>query len=130
VRAIINSYLDKELTEESQKATLQKSLIKMKDRLKSFHKDECDDSKQFSYVTEFLVFDGKPSEEVLSVAEEDKADMIVMGKSTRKVRGIGVMGSTARRVSRMAMFRFLLCRITNMPGTVTKNNYNLYSGKR
>lgn len=102
MRAIINSYLDKELTEEVQKAALQKSLIKMKDRLKSFHKDEYEDSKLFSHVKEFLVLDGKPSEEVLRVAEEDKADMIVMGKSTGKGGGIRVMGSTARRVSRMA----------------------------
>ena len=57
----------------------------MKDRLKSFHKDECENAKQFSHVKEFLVVDGKPSEEVLSVAEEDKADMIIMGKSTKKL---------------------------------------------
>ena len=74
----------------------------MKDRLKKFHEDECEDSKQFSHVKEFLVVDGKPSEEILRVAEEDKAELIIMGKSTRKVRGIRVMGSTARRVSRMA----------------------------
>ena len=101
-RAIINSYLDKELTEEVQKATLQKGLVKMKGRLKKFYEDECEDSKQFSHVKEFLVVDGKPSEEILRVAEEDKAELIIMGKSTRKVRGIRVMGSTARRVSRMA----------------------------
>lgn len=100
--AVINAYLSKKLTDEVQKTSLQKILVNMKDRLKSFHKDEYGDIKQASHVKEFLVVDGKPSEEILRVAEEAKVDLIVMGKSTRKVRGIRVMGSTARRVSRMA----------------------------
>ncbi|NOR23608.1 MAG: hypothetical protein GQ542_04315 [Desulforhopalus sp.] len=41
-------------------------------------------------------------DEILRVAEEDNASIIVIGKSTRKVRGIRVMGSTARRMSRMS----------------------------
>ena len=100
-RAVINSYLSKELTDEVQKETMKEVLGKMKDRLKKFYEEECEDPKQFSRVKEILVVAGKPSEEILRVAEEDKADMVVMGKSTRKVRGIRVMGSTARRVSRM-----------------------------
>lgn len=98
----INSYSPEDMSEEVQKATMQKILVSMKERLKKFYADECVDMKGFSPVKEFLVVGGQPSEEILRVAEEDKADMIVMGKSTRKVRGIRVMGSTARRVSRMA----------------------------
>ena len=101
-RSVINSYLSKELTDEVQKETMKEILVKMKARLKEFYEDEYVDEKQLSRVKEFLVVSGKPSEEILRVAEEDKADMIVMGKSTRKVRGIRVMGSTARRVSRMS----------------------------
>lgn len=101
--AFISSYMSKNVTDKAQKATMQEILVNMKARLKQFYADESNEPKEdFSPVKEFLVVGGKPSEEILRVAEEDKADMIVMGKSTRKVRGIRVMGSTARRVSRMS----------------------------
>jgi nucleotide-binding universal stress UspA family protein len=100
--AFISSYVSKEVTDKAQKETMVEILGKMKTRLKKFYEDECDAKEDFSPVKEFLVVGGKPSEEILRVAEVDKADMIVMGKSTRKVRGIRVMGSTARRVSRMS----------------------------
>jgi nucleotide-binding universal stress UspA family protein len=74
----------------------------MKERLNKFYDDECAEGTQSARVKEVLVVVGKPSEEILRVAEEDKADIIIMGKSTRKIRGMRVMGSTARRVSRMS----------------------------
>ena len=100
--AFISSYVSKEVSNKVQKTTMQEILVNMKVRLENFYAEECDGSESFSPVKEFLVVGGKPSEEILRVAEEDKADMIIMGKSTRKVRGIRVMGSTARRVSRMS----------------------------
>jgi nucleotide-binding universal stress UspA family protein len=80
----------------------------MKERLNKFYDDECVEGKQSVWVKEVLVVAGKPSEEILRVAEEEKADLIVMGKSTRKVRGVRVMGSTARRVSRMSAIPVLV----------------------
>lgn len=100
--AFISSYVSKEVSNKVQKTTMQEVLANMKVRLKKFYAEECEGSENFSPVKEFLVVGGKPSEEILRVAEEDKVDMIVMGKSTRRVRGIRVMGSTARRVSRMS----------------------------
>jgi len=73
----------------------------MKDRLTKFYQEEYAGENK-SRVKGVMVVSGKPSEEILRVAEEENVDMVVMGKSTRKVRGIRVMGSTARRVSRMA----------------------------
>lgn len=99
---VISTYLSKELTDEVQKETMKKVIVTMKERLNKFYDDECADGKQSAWVKEVLVVTGKPSEEILRVAEEDKASIIVMGKSTRKVRGIRVMGTTARRVSRMS----------------------------
>ncbi len=100
--AFVSSYVSKEVSSKVQKTTMQEILANMKVRLEKFYSEECDGSDSFSPVKEFLVVGGKPSEEILRVAEEDKVDMIVMGKSTRKVRGIRVMGSTARRVGRMS----------------------------
>lgn len=107
VKAIVNTYLTRELTDEAQKDGMKDVLSFMKKRLKEFYEDECElrDQKR---VKEIMVVSGKPSEEILRVAEEDNADMIIMGKSTRKVRGIRVMGSTARRVSRMSRLPVLV----------------------
>jgi len=101
-KSVISSYLDKEITDEMQKEGMKALLGTMKKRLKAFYKEECEGASESSLVKEVLVVTGKPSEEILRIAEDEKANMIVMGKSTRKVRGIRVMGSTARRVSRMS----------------------------
>jgi nucleotide-binding universal stress UspA family protein len=101
-KTVISTYLSKEITDEVQKGTMKQVIVKMKERLSKFYDDECVDGKQSTWVKKVLVVTGKPSEEILRVAEEDSASIIVMGKSTRKVRGIRVMGTTARRVSRMS----------------------------
>lgn len=101
-QAVISTYLSQEITEEAQKETMAEILVAMKKRLKKFYNDECDDEEVCSHVKEVHVVQGKPSEEILRLTEEEGAQMIVMGKSTRRVRGIRVMGSTARRVSRMS----------------------------
>ena len=107
-KSVISAYISKEFSDEMLKESMQELLVKMKDRLRRFYEEECDDEKVCSNIKELIVVAGKPSEEILRVAEEDKADMIVLGKSTRKVRGTRVMGSTARRVSRMAMIPVLV----------------------
>ena len=99
--AVINTYLPKDLIEKVKKDSMKDLLETMKDRLTKFYQDEYQDEQQ-QRVKGVMVVSGKPSEEILRVTEEEKADMIIMGKSTRKVRGIRVMGSTARRVSRMS----------------------------
>ena len=101
-KQVVSMYLLKEITEEMQKETMKNLLAKMKDRLRKFYEDECDDEKICSNVKQILVVAGKPSEEILRVSEEEKVGMIIVGKSTRKVRDVRVMGSTARRVSRIA----------------------------
>ena len=100
--AVINTYLSKDLTADAQKETMKGVIVTMKERLEKFYDDELDDGKQSNSVKEVLDVSGKPSEEILRICEEEKASIVIMGKSTRKVRGIRVMGSTARRVSRMS----------------------------
>ncbi|BHH83015.1 universal stress protein [Desulforhopalus sp. 52FAK] len=101
-KAVIRSYLAKDVTNDVQKDVMKGTLSRMKKRLKGFYKAEGMDKDYSKLVKKVHVIAGKPSEEILRLAEKEKADMIVMGKSTRKVRGIRVMGSTARRVSRMS----------------------------
>ncbi len=108
-RAVISTYLDDAVSEEMERNSMKSVLEEMKNRLKKFYSEECESDEKYStLIKEVMVVAGKPSEEILRVAEEEKADMIVMGKSAKKVRGIGVMGSSARRVSRLAKIPVLV----------------------
>ena len=111
-RAMINTYLSEGLSEELEKNSMKELLTEMKMRLKKFFEEECDtDLKDSVFVKELTVVSGRPSEEILRIADDQKADMIVMGKSSRRVRGMGVMGSSARRVSRHSTIPVLVIPI-------------------
>jgi nucleotide-binding universal stress UspA family protein len=58
-----------------------------------------------------LIASGNTSEEIVRVAEEHCADLIVMGKSTGSILGSDLVGSTARRVA----------RYTNIPVLIVPN---------
>jgi nucleotide-binding universal stress UspA family protein len=108
-RAVIDTYLPGGVSEDLEKNSMTELLTTMKSRLKKFYEDECDDDLKSSIsVKEIMVVSGKPSEEILRIAEDEKVDMIVMGKSSKKFRGIGSMGSSARRVSRHAAIPVLV----------------------
>jgi len=107
-KAVISAYISQDFSEAMLKESMKELLVRMKDRLRRFFEEECEEEKICSSVKELMVVAGKPSEEILRVSEEEKADMIIVGKSTRRVRGLRVMGSTARRVSRIAMVPVLI----------------------
>ncbi len=107
-KSIIMSYLSQGFDPDLQKTALENTLVKMKERLKKFYFDEDCDEEDAKLVKEVVVVAGQPSEEILRVAEQQHADMIILGKSTRKLHGARLQGSTARRVSRMAKLPVLL----------------------
>jgi nucleotide-binding universal stress UspA family protein len=107
-KAVISAYISQEFSEAMLKESMNDLLIKMKDRLRRFFEEECEEEKVCSNVKELIVVAGKPSEEILRVSEEEKVDLIIVGKSARTVRGLRVMGSTSRRVSRIAMVPVLI----------------------
>jgi nucleotide-binding universal stress UspA family protein len=107
-KAVISAYISQDFSEAMLKESMNDLLIRMKDRLRRFFEEECEEEKVCSNVKELIVVAGKPSEEILRVSEEEKVDLIIVGKSTRTVRGLRVMGSTARRVSRIAMVPVLI----------------------
>lgn len=101
--AVIQTYLSAADVAEVQKDGMKKVLQYMKKRIDKFLQDECGGkSLKSEPIEEILVVAGRPSEEILRVADEHHADLIVIGKSTRKVRGNKVMGSTTRRVNRLS----------------------------
>ena len=101
IQAVVDTYLTEIDAKKVYKDNLQAVLAKMKQRLKNFCKEELD-SHEFksSHVEEMLVVSGRPSEEIIKIAEKHRADLIVLGKSSRNVLGSDVSGSTTRRVSR------------------------------
>lgn len=107
--AVIQTYLSEDDVAKVQKDGMKKVLKYMKKRIDTFLQEECGGkSLGTEPVEEILVVAGKPSEEILRVAEEHDADMIVIGKSARKVRGSRVMGSTTRRVNRLSKVPVLM----------------------
>lgn len=102
-QVVIQTYLSDADAANVQKDGMQKVFKYMKKRIDKFLQDECGGkSLESEPIDEILVVAGKPSEEILRVAEEHNIDMIVIGKSSRKVRGSKVMGSTTRRVNRLS----------------------------
>ena len=81
----------------------------MKERIKQFYNDECQGEDPHTVpVKEMIVIAGRPSEQILTAAETYKADMIIMGQSSKMVLGSKVMGSSARRVARLARIPVLI----------------------
>ena len=102
-RAVLETCMSAEAADMAQRDNMQQVMQQIKMRLKKFCEEEMESSKaDVSKVREMLVVAGDPSEEILRVAEKDKVDLIVMGKSTGSVFGSSVMGSVSRRVTRHA----------------------------
>lgn len=100
-QAVISSYLSEDTAKKVQKDDMEEVFNKMKERLQKFSEEELGaTSSEESQVQEIIVVSGSPSEEIIRVAKEHSADMIVMGKSSRSLFGNVVMGSTTRRVTK------------------------------
>ncbi|OQX20016.1 MAG: hypothetical protein BWK76_02835 [Desulfobulbaceae bacterium A2] len=108
-KAIISAYMPEMKLDTMQDGGMKDVLDHMKERLKKFYKDECEEhEKGFIPVHDLAVIAGRPSEEILTAADHYKVDMIIMGQSAKKIMGSKVMGSSARRVSRMAKVPVLI----------------------
>lgn len=100
---VISTYLSENIAKDIRKSGMEEVHRRLKERIKKFCEDEQIINKSNpDSVSEILVITGSPSEEILRVAKENNVDMIVMGKSSKKIHGRRVLGSTARRVSRYA----------------------------
>ena len=108
-RAVIAAYMPESAIEEVQKDGMKSIISHMKERITKFHDEEFQGHETATIpVKEMVVVAGRPSEQILTVAEDYKVDMIIMGQSAKKVLGSRVMGSTARGVSRLAKVPILI----------------------
>lgn len=102
-KAVMKTYLSAEDVERIQKDDLREVLQEIKGRLQQFCAEELTSSESAeSKVREILVVAGDPGDEILHVASEHKVDLIVIGRSTGPIFGSTVMGTVARRVTRLA----------------------------
>ena len=107
--AIIANYLSGEDADRINRDGPRDVLELMKKRLDAFCRDELAAyGLDRTPVTEIMVATGVPCQEILKTAAKVKADMIIMGKSTTSLLGNVVMGTTARRVSRLTDIPLLL----------------------
>lgn len=101
-KAVIETYMSDADIKKVQKDGMEKVFNYMKKRVDSFLRKECGGGIESEPIDEISVVAGRPSEEILRIAEEQNIDLIVLGKSSNKVRGNRVMGSTTRRVNRLS----------------------------
>ncbi len=101
-QAVIETYLSDTDVDKIQRDGMEKVAAFMKNRVETFLEEECGKTLDSQPISEIKVVTGKPSEEILRSADELNIDLIVLGKSSNKVRGNRVMGSTTRRVNRLA----------------------------
>jgi nucleotide-binding universal stress UspA family protein len=108
-RAVIAAYMPETEIEGVQKEGMKNVINHMKERIKKFYDEECEEyEKDYIPIKDILVIAGRPSEEILTAADQFKVDMIIMGQSSKKVMGSKVMGSSARRVARLAKVPVLI----------------------
>ncbi len=107
--AMIANYLSGEAIDKMNNDGARDILEIMKKRLDDFCRDELEAyGLDRMPVTEILVATGNPSREIIEMATQHQADMIVMGKSFHSFFGSPLMGTTARRVSRYSTIPVLL----------------------
>ncbi len=108
-QAIVETYLTDVDAKKVFKDNMRSVLQTMKSRLERFSDEEVQSrNRQDIRVKEMLVVSGRPSEEIVKTAQKHHADMIVMGKSARRIFGTDIAGSTARRVPRYATIPVLI----------------------
>ena len=107
-KAVIETYLSDTDVKKVQKDGMEKVFSYMKNRVDTFLREKCGKSIDAEPIDEISVVAGKPSEEILRIAQDQKMDLIVVGKSSNKVMGNRVMGSTTRRVNRLSKIPVLV----------------------
>ncbi len=109
MQAVVDTYLPEGEAEKVYQDGMKSVLSEMKKRLEDFCREELDSPNIASgRVKEILVVSGRISEEIIKAADKHKADIIVMGKSSRSILGNDVTGSSTRRVTRHSKLPVLI----------------------
>ncbi|RMF14542.1 MAG: universal stress protein [Gammaproteobacteria bacterium] len=108
-RAIVDSYISKELAEKIRSEGRDELMRDIETKVRTFFEEEMiTDPSQQHLLKEIIVREVNPEELILDVAEEKNVDLIVMGSHRRRGLSKVIMGSTARKVVELAE-RPVLC---------------------
>ncbi len=108
--SIIETYLPEEsVVKIQEKSGMTLVMDKVRHQLQEFAKEQLKEEKPEQVpVIEVHVALGKPSREIMRIAEENHVGVIVMGKSAHSFFGNTMMGTCARRVTRYSNTPVLL----------------------
>ena len=104
----IDTYHPNTDTKQLRQEKMQKVLGYMKKRIENFLTNECESDAEKNLIEKITVVVGRPSEEILNSIEKYDIGLVVMGKSSSRVQGNKVMGSTARRINRLSKVPVLI----------------------
>lgn len=96
-RALVGAYYSDEDIDAKYQESLESTHSYMERRIASFHQEEMGDVEA-PFETAVVVKSGQIEEVILAVANDVKADMIVMGSRTHSMMGRMMMGSSATKI--------------------------------
>ncbi len=98
-RAIVDSYISRELAEKIRTEGRQELMQEIETKVRTFFEEEMiTDPAQQHLLREIIVREAMPEDLILQVADEQNVDLIVMGSHHRRGLSKVLMGSTARKV--------------------------------
>lgn len=115
VRFLIDSYLQPDAAEHLHQQSSQGLLEKIHKRLEAFCQEELGATlEQTEVIAEIRVASGLAYEVILHEADQQKADLIIMGVHTGQLRA-DLLGSTSRRVTLLSKRPVLIVPVTDSP---------------
>ncbi|AJQ95150.1 universal stress protein [Gynuella sunshinyii] len=96
-RSLVSSYISEKEINERLQQNKDEMTEYMQKRIAKFHEEELSEEEN-QLETRVMVKIGRIEEEILKVAEEQGADMIVMGSRTHSGVGQFMMGSSANKI--------------------------------
>ena len=96
-RSLVSSYISEKEINERLQQNKEEMTDYMEKRIAKFHEEELSDQEK-DLETQVMVKIGKIEEEILKVAEQEGADLIVMGSRTHSGVSQFMMGSSANKI--------------------------------
>jgi len=111
-QSLVELHISHEQSEELHRQSRQKVKRDIEGRLETFCARElCGDPEGRGRVSEIRIVEGQPAQQVIRLAGEMKADLVVMGTHRHTVVGEALLGTTAHKVLHSCELPTLLVRI-------------------
>ncbi|PLX85441.1 MAG: universal stress protein [Desulfuromonas sp.] len=113
-QSLVELHISHEQSEEIHRQAREKVKGDIEGRLETFCALElCGDPEGRERVSEIRIVEGQPAQEIVRLAGELKADLVVMGTHRHTAVGEALLGTTAHKVLHSCELPTLLVRIPN-----------------